>query len=292
MRSYYILIIVALLLPSPGWLSAQESQVGIETVLKSFVKIKPGKFLMGSMEHDEDEQPVHMVRISQSFLISEHEVTLGEFQKFVETTGYQSSSEKGEGCYYYVEENWKKDLSKSWRDPGFPQSLNHPVVCVSWHDAQAYIVWKNQTSVLRYRLCTEAEWEYAARGGTTTSYHWGNSAEDICHLANLADQSSELYWKQSCEDAHARSAPVKSFAANPWGLYDMHGNVWEWVSDHHGSYPNTTVTDPRGPTSGEMRVSRGGGWDSVPKYLRSGNRDKIFPGFTSGNIGFHLCLQL
>lgn len=275
-----------------GGVDAQEAQDVRGATPAAFVRIEAGEFERGSFEFDEDEEPAHTVHISRPYLISEHEVTVGQFQEFVETTGYQSFSENGAGCYHYADENWKIDLAKSWRDPGFPQTANHPVVCVSWHDAQAYIAWKSRTADRPYRLCTEAQWEYAARGGTTTSYHWGNGTEGICQLANLADRSSELYWKQPCEDEHARSAPVKSFVANPWGLFDMHGNVWEWVADYFGDYPSDRITDPQGPPSGEMRVSRGGGWDSVPRYLRAGNRDKIFAEFTSGNIGFRVCLQL
>ncbi len=118
---------------SPGGFSARE------TVPGAFVRIEAGKFQRGGLEHDEDEITVHNVYISQHFLISDHEVTLGEFQEFVEATGYRSESDPGEGCYFHTGENWKKDPTKTWLDPGFSQGVDHPVACVSWHDAQAYI---------------------------------------------------------------------------------------------------------------------------------------------------------
>jgi len=163
------------------------------------------------------------------------------------------------------------------------------VVCVDWTEASSYCQEQGK------RLPTEAEYEYANRAGTSTKWFWGNDADQGCNYANGADQtilSSGGHWSPprfECQDGYGDvTSPVGHFKPNPWGLYDMTGNVWEWVSDWYGAnyYGQSPSQDPRGPGSGSSRVSRGGSWGSVPAFLRSARRYGDPPGIRSNNLGF------
>ena len=155
------------------------------------------------------------------------------------------------------------------------QSENHPVERVSWDDAQEFINRLNGSSP-RHRLPTEAEWEYACRAGTETEYFFGEDSDELGRYAWYSGNSN------------GKTHPVGQMESNPWGLYDMHGNVWEWVSDWYGSYENATVTDPSGPATGSARVFRGGGWGSAAEGLRSAYRRSASPGNRIILLGFRL----
>jgi len=212
------------------------------------VWIEPGTFVMGSpigeLDRDNDETQ-HEVTISRGFWLGKYELTQGEWESGMDTTPWS-----GEGLVV--------------EDP------NHPAVYISWDDAQALIAKLNQTeSVDVYRLPTEAEWEYACRAGTTTRWSFG---EDLNKLGEYAWHHGNTR-VVTVDEMYAH--PVGTKLPNPWGLYDMHGNVWEWVQDFKGPYPTDPQTDPAGPAwSSNGHIVRGGAWApfGYPRYLRSANR--------------------
>ena len=224
------------------------------------VSIPAGSFEMGSYNDNSDETPVHTVTVDR-FAIGKYEVTVGEFKKFVHDISYQTDAETGNGCYVY-DSNWYKKTSAYWKNPNFSQSNTQPVVCVSWNDATAYTKWLSKQTGYTYRLPTEAEWEYAARAGTKTQYWWGDS------MGNN---------RAACDnhgDVKRMTFPVDSFTANPWGLHDTVGNVWEWVQDWYNSsyYSSGISNNPTGPSMGQYRVRRGGSWFNNAKDVRVANR--------------------
>lgn len=276
-----------------------------------FVLIPPGEFLMGSdeapaalardfplLEHTRfaelvDEAPVHRVRITRAFYLGRHEVTVAQFRRFVEASTYRPEAEAdGSGGYGYnraydSEKSARGDAfegrspSYSWRNPGFALGDEHPVVNVTWNDAQALSKWLSEQEGVRYRLPTEAEWEYAARGGTRTRYHSGNEVSSLLQVANVFDADAGRNWPQwqqhalAGHDGFEFTAPVGSFAPNAFGLYDMHGNVWEWCADWYDEnyYARSPLHDPSGPQAGSVRVRRGGSWHTWPFYARASYRN-------------------
>ena len=235
------------------------------------VVVSAGSFRMGSPSDQgyRKEQPVHRVMIGAAFAVGVYEVTLAEYGRFVDATGRDGM---GGLC--------------SWEDPGYWQSREHPVVCVNWMDAQAYIAWLTQESGAEYRLLSDAEWEYVARAGSETAYSWGNEIGE--NRANC-DGCGSL-WDDE------RTAPVGSFEANAFGLYDVHGNVWEWVEDcWHGNYERAPTDGTAWGGGGEdcdWRVVRGGSWNYKPGCLRSWTRSRSTPGYRNKAIGFRVARRL
>ncbi|MBF0278971.1 MAG: formylglycine-generating enzyme family protein [SAR324 cluster bacterium] len=261
---------------------------------KNFIRIKPDQFEMGNKKGHEDEQPVRLVHITKPFYISDHEVTVLEFAEFVESTGYKTEVEQREGCYFWTGKKFVQEKDKNWKNPGFSQQDDHPVVCVSWNDTQAFIEWKNQLhSNYQVRLCREAEWEYAAKGKSETPYFWGDETSKTCEYANGGDleyrEKYPLFLAIKCNDGFANTGPVKSFQKNPFGLYDMSGNVLEWVQDWYGKYPDGEIDDPKGPFKGSRRVGRGGSWYNSADSLRSTHRVSNLPHVGGSIFGFRLC---
>jgi formylglycine-generating enzyme required for sulfatase activity len=237
----------------------------------------PLTFMMGSAagEGDDDERPQHKVTIGSAFAVGVYPVTRGEFAAFINVTRY----DVGKGAHVWTGKDWKFDESKSWHDPGFPQEDDHPVVCVNWDDAQAYVAWlRDRTGGKLYRLLTEAEWEFCCRAGTTTAYSTGNT----------------ISTKQANFKAKGTTS-VSKFPPNPWGICDMQGNVWEWCEDNwHGSYKGKPPTDGsvwRGGSK-SFGVLRGGSWGDIPDGLRSANRSRAQPGDRNNNIGFRVASTL
>jgi formylglycine-generating enzyme required for sulfatase activity len=254
------------------------------------IPIPAGEFDMGSREPAqklaqslkidakflEDQYPLHDVRISRQFFLGACEVTVGQFRAFVKDTGYKTEAEAdGKGSWGYDAssskrkpwQRWMQNPGLSWRNPGFPQTDEHPVVHVSWNDCQAFCDWLSRKETRTYRLPTEAEWEYACRAGTTTRFSTGDAPESLKGYANVADRSAGQRFPDwpvaEFDDGYVFTAPVGSYKANGLGLHDMHGNVWEWCADWYDKhyYSKSPGTDPFNKTRGKDRVIRGGGWD-------------------------------
>ena len=225
----------------------------------TFVLIPPGTFMMGSpadeFQRAENEKQ-HRVTITKSFYLQTTEVT---------------------------QEQWKSIMGANpSRFAGCPEC---PVEFISWNDAQAFIRKLNQLDHTgRYRLPTEAEWEYACRANTTSPFHFGKylSTDQANYNGNHPIPGSERGINRNC------TTPVGSFPANHFGLYDMHGNVYEWCQDWYGEYPADAASDPIGPPSGYSRVSRGGGMSSYARRCRSANRTKHLPDYVNFYIGIRL----
>ena len=240
--------------------------------LPQLLVIPAGQFSMGCNAGWDDELggcrdnefPAHRVKVER-FELGKYEITVGQFKRFVAETQYKTTAEQtGEGCTVSdpkVAGRWVLHPGSHWRSPGFAQTDAHPVVCVSWVDTQHYIEWLNNTTQHRYRLPTEEEWEYAARGGKVTAFFWGSQPNR--NFANYQGQGELDRWHYS--------APVGQFSSNAYGLHDMAGNVWEWVQtcwrDH---YATTTAK----PCEQSLRTRRGGAWDNQPPSLRSAYRSQ------------------
>jgi sulfatase modifying factor 1 len=262
---------LSILLLCAAWVPAVQAQQPPKHLRNSlgmeFVLIPAGSFIMGSPPNEsyrgKSETP-HPVTITRSFYMQTTEVTLSQWRALM-------------GSRFLL------------RRPGPP---NLPVSTVSWFDTQDFLRKLNAVGEGRYRLPTEAEWEYAARAGSTKAYSWGDRID--CSKALYA---YSRFGVTACLDAHPdlpqeRPAPVKSFAPNKWGLYDMHGNVWEWVQDWFAAYPHMQVIDPQGPPDGEDRVRRGGGWYSPGYACRSANRAYSHPATREPTIGFRVVREL
>jgi formylglycine-generating enzyme required for sulfatase activity len=244
------------------------------------VVIPAGSFTIGSPAsepgRDADEGPQHTVTI-RAFAAGKYEVTRGEYAAFVKDTnrpvaGNCFADPSGAG-------KWAETPSANWQNPGFAQSERDPVVCVSWEDAEAYAAWLTRKTGHAYRLLTEAEWEYAARTGTTTAFPWGDAENNHCADANAADQTlkkSFASWTVStCEDGHVFTAPVGAHKPNRFGLYDMIGNVWELAEDcYHDSYNGAPADGSPWTTNcpDTRKLIRGGAWNGAPRSLRTANR--------------------
>jgi formylglycine-generating enzyme required for sulfatase activity len=257
--------------------SAKASPVFIEPEM---VTVPAGEFIMGCLEERDDveggcygdEKPAHKVML-ESFLLAKYPVTLKAFRVFIQATHYQTTAEQKGSAYGLVDGKWDNHKGLHWQQVGFEQSETHPVVCISWHDTQAYIQWLNQRSGQTYRLPSEAEWEYAARANTDTAYPWGNQPSH--HHANY-------------DGKIGKTTAVDAYPANDFGLHDLQGNVWEWGQDKwHDNY-NKAPTNGDAWESGAIRVLRGGSWDLTPGNLRSADRYWITPDDRNYGIGFRL----
>ncbi|MBN2291351.1 MAG: SUMF1/EgtB/PvdO family nonheme iron enzyme [Pirellulales bacterium] len=283
----------------PGLKAEISNSIGMRLKL-----IPAGEFMMGSPESEEDrdsdESPQHRVRLTRPFYLGIHEVTVGQFSRFVADASYKTEAERGDGAYGWNSETkkWEKNARYNWQNPGFQQSDDHPVVCVSWSDAVAFCDWLSRKEGKKYGLPTEAEWEYACRGGTTTMYYHGDDPEGLARVGNVADVTAKAKFSEwntiSARDGHVYTAPVGQFRPNGFGLYDMHGNVWEWCSDWYDReyYAGSPTDDPTGPSAGSSRVSRGGGWNAAPGYCRSAYRAGDTPGCRFDVLGFRVASDL
>jgi formylglycine-generating enzyme required for sulfatase activity len=213
-----------------------------------FALIPAGEFQMGSANGSDDEHPVHTVRISKPFYLGIYEVTQGQWEAVM---GNNPSQFKGDA--------------------------NRPVETVSWEEVQKFIDKLNtREGGTQYRLPTEVEWEYAARAGSTTEYSFGDDSSQLGKYAWFGNNAGNM------------TQQVGKLQPNAWGLYDMHGNVWEWVQDLYGKYAAGPVTDSQGPASGSLRVVRGGSWNLDARYCRSASRDGVAPRLYPFHLGFRL----
>jgi formylglycine-generating enzyme required for sulfatase activity len=285
------------------------SRLGQE-LMERMVVLEPGRFVMGSPAgeagRDDDEGPQRTVSIGYRLAVGSTDVTRREFGVFVSATGYRTEAERdagrATGCWTFEGGVGKYRSGRNWRNPGFEQGEDHPVVCLSWNDAQAYVKWLNEAGNLKgWRLLSEAEWEYAARAGVSTRYPWGDDVrnDQQCGHANGADRTAKARVPSpggmtvaDCDDGHAYTAPVRSFQANRWGLHDMQGNAWEWVQDCYDPKANGGKAPSDGKAyealSCEQRVLRGGGWNDGPRGLRPADRNRSGPDNRFSFIGFRL----
>jgi eukaryotic-like serine/threonine-protein kinase len=277
------------------------------------VLIPAGRFLMGSTETSEElmkvfpyakrewfdgERPAHAVTISQPFYLGKFEVTKGQFKKFADATGYRTDAEKdGKGGFGYTGDQLKpldQRPTFNWRSWGVDQSDESPVVNVSHSDALAFCEWLSRMEGKKYRLPTQAEWEYACRGGTSNRYYSGDDPEDVTRIGNVTDAAAKKkfpWWDAvSSSDGWAFASPAGQFRPNNFGLYDMIGNVWEWCSDWYDEdyYLKSPDRDPTGPSFGSLRVYRGGGWFTRPVNCRAARSAKTLPGSWLIDLGFRL----
>lgn len=273
----------------------------------AMVVIPIGSFLMGAAGdgggRNADEQPQHTVTIARGFAVSRSTITVGQFREFVRESGYVPDSVKrGASVYDERSGTMRDDGDATWQDDyaGRKAAENLPVVNVSWNDAKAYADWLSQHTGRTYRLPSEAEFAYALRGGTTTRYWWGDGTPrgKLENLTGSRDRSpSGRRWNNAFRDygdGYWGPAPVMSFAPNPFGLYDMGGNVSEWTADcWHDNYIRAPVDGSAWLNPGcSVRVLRGGSWGSSPDQARSAWRQAADAGLRSGRVGFRVVRAL
>ncbi len=284
------------------------------------VLIPAGEFMMGSKESAEeeaayfnktydkndlkphdftDEHPQHRVRITNAFYLGTYHVTRGQFRQFVKDSGYKTESEKGDdpGAEGWVPQHrdWAFSEKYSWRNVGFEQTDEHPVVNVSWNDAVAFCKWLSKKEGKTYRLPTEAEWEHACRAGTTTRYYSGDDSEELGEVPNVGDASAKAKspsgkgWIEAYV-GYEFTSPVGKFKPNAFGLYDMHGNAEQWCADWYRRdyYAKSPEDDPKGPNSGHYRVLRGGQWIIRRLNTHSAFRDSFSPVGRDPGTGFRV----
>ncbi len=292
------------------------NSVGMQMTL-----IPPGEFLMGSSDADielalkiaeenqdtpalsrvQEERPQHLVRITRPFRLAVHEVTIGQFAKFVEQLKYKTQAEEfgGNSDTIKLADVKRENQSMTWRTPGYAVTEKSPLTQVSWNDAVAFCNWLSEQEKLAvcyrrdgstwtlvtegngYRLPTEAEWEYACRAGTTTQFWFG----DDWH------EHDKFSWSNKNTDG--RPQAVGLLPANPFGLHDIHGNVWEWCHDWSDAkwYERSPSDNPTGPGVSSLRVFRGGGWSGMPASSRSSYRNRSTPLYRHDNRGFRPALS-
>lgn len=263
------------------------------------VRVAAGEFEMGSPDKEKgrrQDEPLRRVRITHDYYIGQYEVTRGQYRRFVEATGYRTDAERGiRGGYGYdakAEQLAGPDKKYSWKFTGFPQTDDHPVVNVSWNDAVAFCEWLSMAERTAYSLPTEAQWECACRGGTTTAFANGDDSEKLAEVGNTLDAAAHQRFADrpaiASDDGHIFTAPVGSFRPNGFGLYDMHGNVWEWTADWFGPAPASAQVDPSGPIEGRDKVIRGGDWYHDWTFARSAQRYPIYPSLCRRHGGFRV----
>ncbi len=276
----------------------------------------------------DDDRPIHPVILSKPFYMATTEVTVDQFRRFTDDSGYQTTAEKAAtGMVVWdpvddpdngrVKSTFRTDTQSDWKNPGIPQQGSHPVVGVSFHDAKAYCDWLSKKEGARYRLPTEAEWECACRAGTNTPFSFGSRYQQTIHrYANVGNVELEraspgrvrLQWMIDPEtdpgDGHVFTAPVGSYQPNRWGLFDLHGNVWEWCEDRYldtfykrfdrqgHRQVRKRAIDPLCTESwnehGDWRVIRGGSWFVAPIQCRSGSRGMLEASDAACYVGFRV----
>ena len=283
---YYIPVIVFLFI----YISFVPGQ---NTSGDSYVLVQGGTFQMGSASGGNNDKPIHTVTVS-SFYINKYEVTVDNFRRFIIATGYETNTEKDSGTQILTDNKWIEKSDANWKNPYFPQTAKDPVTCVSWLDAIEYCNWLSREENLTpcysgsgndvsfnfdangYRLPTEAEWEFAAKGGNSSRGYVYSGSSKI----------GDVSWYSGNSGSKTNLTGTKK--PNELGLYDMSGNVWEWCWDWYGRYPFESYTNPKGPSSGWSRVCRGGSWSGGAGFCRSTYRGSVNP----SNGGVILGLRL
>ena len=292
------------------------------------IRTPTGEFMMGETDWSRaliglfapHDLRARQVTITKAFYLGKYEVTVGQFRRFVEDSGYRTDAETGrrswkdlkKGCYTTVGGSWGPNSDAFWRNPGFPQGSDHPVTCISWYDAVEFCRWLSGKTGRTVRLPTEGELEYGQRALTVTRYYWGKRPADyvrdprlpIGYWANVADAAmgddsdADLFLTgtemrsltpEGRDDGYGHTAPVGKFYPNPRGLYDAIGNVWEYTLDWAGEDP--ARTDPRGPEAEGVRSMRGGSWLNSPDAYRPSYRPEIEPGGRTSTRGMRVLVE-
>ena len=301
--------------------AAAGREEAVNSIGMRLVRIPAGELLMGATEPAEEvlrafaahkrkaedfkeEYPRHRVRITRPFFLGKFEVTVGQFRRFVKETGYRTEPETdGQGGWGFNPQIHKCEGRKphfNWRNTGFPQSDDHPVVNVTWNDSVKFCEWLSRKEGVTYRLPTEAEWEYACRAGTTTRYHNGDDPALLPEVGRVGDPKGYTRFPHIQDTIIAEphpdsfTVPVGRYKPNTFGLYDMHGNVWEWCSDWYDDdyYGVSPVDDPKGPPKSNIRVRRGGGWNTFPIWVRAAFRNYNTPGSRLCNLGLRVVREI
>ena len=275
------------------------------------VVVPAGTFTLGTsasateVDLERGEAPPQPVTIARAFALGRYEVSVAEFRAFVDATQYAATGD----CRVASGGGWIRLPDHGWQDPGFagPPAENEPVVCTSWDDAKAYADWLAKTTGQHYRLPSETEWEYAARGGTTTPRYFGDRDSDeatllsvACDYANVYDASAvlELGFQEPnarCSDGHTYDAPVGSIKPNAFDLYDMIGNAREWVQDcYTATYTGRPLDGRAWEWAGgcELRGVRGGSWASRPSAARAAARGGELQNLRQSDLGFRVARDL
>jgi sulfatase modifying factor 1 len=277
-----------------------------------FISLPPGEFEMG-LELDpadaarrfggepnwyDREQPRHHVTLTRGFSLGTTHVTRGQFATFVRETGYRTTAEQTGIGQAWNGSKFAKTPGIHWRNTRFAQTDDHPVVCISAADAEAFCVWLRGEEHRLYRLPSEAEWEYASRAGQPGAFIWGDDPDVGVGWANACDLSGKMQYPDwttfNWNDGHVFTSPVASFQPNAWGLYDMAGNAWEWMRDIYTPYSPDPAIDPIcEPVIGadNKRVLRGGSWFGAPLSCRHAYRSQINPAYSGSNVGFRVVVK-
>jgi len=288
------------------------SYLGVPASITNFIGMKmqlipPGTFIMGANERENERS--HRVTLTKPLYVSNFEVTVGQFQQFAKQTGFKTGQELGgwqTRGWDVNRQSFTKSNVFSWKNTGWPQQENHPVVNISWKDGQRFVDWINKEEDEKYRFLTEAEWEYCCRAGTTSLYSVGNNPNHLVNVGNILDQtgmrtfSADHQFSQNNQnvviprnDGIVFTAPVGSFRANAFGLYDFHGNICEWCNDWFTeSYHQLTPEDPQGSVSGSQRVARGGRFDTGGGLAKSFRRNQGNPTTTDMILGLRLAREI
>jgi len=272
------------------------------------VVVKQGKFTMGALAGEEAREnlpdelrglsvPQHLIKIQHKLAIGKFDVTRDEYAQFVTETNRPDAdsciTNNASGTGFIA-------TNGNWHSPGFPQTGKDPVVCVSWDDAQAYVAWLSAKTGHVYRLPTEAEWEYAARAGTTTARYGSDNPAEFCRYTNVGDldyseqHPGDSRVNRACRDGYTFTSPVGSFPPNRFGLYDMLGNVMDWTEDCWNANYSGAPADGTAWHSGDCgrRVVRGGSWDADLSVVRSAHRRGILTSKRATSFGFRVARTL
>jgi sulfatase modifying factor 1 len=301
------------------WVAAAGAHEPAGAVLKDcdecpeVVVIPAGSFIMGSTaeetvrggvrEQDRTrEQPPRRVTIANDFSMGRFHVKVSEWRTFTDATGRAPGTE----CLTWdvAANTWQVVAGANWWQPGYEQTDSHPVGCVDLPEAEAYVAWLSEISGQSYRIPTEAEWEYAARAGTSSLQYWSDDMDNVCAYANVSDLSRANAHGglednptrfSLCNDGYVYASPVGSFLPNQFGLYDMVGNIWDWVQDCF------VVGYDDGPTDGsawldapdcDRRIVRGGSWYGRNWFNRPAGRSREAPEFRASTLGVRVVREL
>lgn len=255
------------------------------------VVVPAGAFMQGATKADKwysnAELPRQTAEISAPFAVGIYEVTLAQFRAFVKDTGHEA----GKKCLTFEKGKWSNRAGKSFEDPGFEQTDKHPATCLAWDDAKAYVSWLAKKTGKPYRLLTETEWEYAARANTETPFWWGASI-----TTDQANYDGQFTFNGPKGEQRQKTVPVDSFKPNGFGLYNVHGNVSEWVEDcWHDNYKGAPLNGSAWLGDEAFcfyKVLRGGSWNYQPNKLRSATRERTHPENRNNSFGLRVARDL